>query len=178
MRIFPIYAEHSFCLVDWPSYNRGVSLTLLHRHGDHRERDIDNVCVCWLSFGMLQHTGDPLDDMITPQRTHLSAASAPQMGQLGDASPSLTTTYHPLTTYYRPVYHLFFLQLTILTSHSCFNHFVQFCLDWDLFAFKSWIWSWCLWSSRKRVESDHCGNGDCSRAWYFLISHIGYYKGA
>ena len=132
----------------------------------------------WLSFGMLQHTGDPLDDMITPQRTHLSAASAPQMGQLGDASPSLTTTYHPLTTYYRPVYHLFFLQLTILTSHSCFNHFVQFCLDWDLFAFKSWIWSWCLWSSRKRVESDHCGNGDCSRAWYFLISHIGYYKGA
>ena len=85
------------------------------------------------------------------------------MGQLGDASPPLTQPPH------RPTYHLLFPHLT--TTTSCLNYFVERTIDYiHIFV------QYC--SSRKRVKIDHCRNGDCPRAWNFLISCIGYYKGS
>ena len=104
---------------------------------------------------------DPLvDDMMTPQRTQLRAASDPQMGQLGGSQPP---TYNHLK--------LTFLSDTLPPSSPPLES-----LEFVMFAYI--VGGTLLLPRKKSLEIDHCRNGDCLRAWNFLISRIGYYKGS
>ena len=106
---------------------------------------------------------DPLvDDMMTPQRTQLRAASDPQMGQLGGGQPP-TYNHLPLT----------FLSDTLPPSSPPLES-----LELKFVMFAYIVGGTLLLPGKKSLEIDHCRNGDCLRAWNFLISRIGCYQGS
>ena len=96
--------------------------------------------------------------MMTPQRTQLRAASDPQMGQLWGGQP--------------PTYN--HLPLTFLSP----NHPPDERWGEKLVIMAYIVGGTVLLPEKESLEIDHCRNGDSLRAWNFLISRIGYYKGS
>ena len=125
-------------------------LTLLHHSCDVKVSSAQRLqearCYyvqCADRPGMLQ-LGDPLDDMMTPQRTQLRAASDPPNGPIGRRQPptyAATPPPHLPLTFPSPNYHHILFKLFCWEDNWLYSHICSILLQQE----KSENWSLPQW---------------------------------